>query len=70
MITTFKSIKNQMALYLRQLNIITMEITTTIIRILLGIVMIVFSMNAMFIKAFKPAMVENGFFRLKYRKYY
>jgi len=37
-----------------------METATTIVRILLGVIMVVFPVNALFIKAFKPKMVEKA----------
>ena len=37
-----------------------MEIATTIIRILLGVILVVFPLNALFIKAFKPKMTQRA----------
>ena len=37
-----------------------MEIATTITRIILGLIMAIFPVNALFIKAFKPKMVEKA----------
>lgn len=37
-----------------------METATTIIRILLGLILVIFPVNALFIKAFKPKMVERA----------
>ena len=37
-----------------------MDTVTTIIRILLGLIMVIFPVNALFIKAFKPKMVERA----------
>lgn len=37
-----------------------METATTIVRILLGLILVIFPVNALFIKAFKPKMVERA----------
>ncbi len=37
-----------------------MDTVTTIVRILLGLIMVVFPVNALFIKAFKPKMAEKA----------
>lgn len=37
-----------------------MIITSTIMRILLGLIMIIFPVNALFIKAFKPKMIDKA----------
>lgn len=37
-----------------------MQTATTVIRILLGLIMVVFPVNALFIKAFKPKMVKKA----------
>ncbi len=46
-------------LYLRR-QFLNMELLTTIIRIVLGLVLIIFPVNALFIKAFKPKMVDRA----------
>jgi uncharacterized membrane protein YphA (DoxX/SURF4 family) len=37
-----------------------MDAVTTIIRIILGLILVIFPVNALFIKAFKPKMIEKA----------